>query len=521
MMIHRFATRCLLPACFGLVGIDAASAQIDLMNHRQWVWVMQERRVLLDLVKDFEPKRLDSIAVALTKTQESVPLLTLARARALAEGVEADAPYRFRAGLQVFALPEVASRPRFKELAVTVYAPHTGLTGALPMPQKFAFGVRVTDAKGKEVFCGRIEETDEIRDLREFRTTCKVPIEKLPEGWFRVHVSTILDGDGPRAQDPPLSVPFAILDGYGKRSAVFRLDQPAPELVDVMGKLGRLSQVLLSAAAEYAFRPWRGIPGVSPSHAVKDLLRAERFYELIPAGKPPLLGLTGFVPTAIPAGTGDVAFVALRLPKGGLPGRGSAEFQELARRPLVLVMDSIPAWDPEGRRPSHPRVALPDYLAESLRIVGFDAKEEFQLVVVESPGRMRNTLASLQGLLQNLPQVFPFDAKRIVLVGAGHGARSVADLALRQKDGVRGLVLVNTGGGLATPQLATLGDVPILAIPGHGHVGAESIRLLRVCAKDAGRRGSLTILDGQKWPWCLALPLAARHIEAFARKVTQ
>ena len=94
----------------------------------------------------------------------------------------------------------------------------------------------------------------------------------------------------------------------------------------------------------------------------------------------------------------------------------------MARKPLVLVMARTPSLSADDKRPSFPHYTLPSYLMADLARAGFDAAREFQLAVVESPGRMRNTRAGLEAVLRWLPELFPFDADRIVFVGDGHGA---------------------------------------------------------------------------------------------------
>ena len=70
-------------------------------------------------------------------------------------------------------------------------------------------------------------------------------------------------------------------------------------------------------------------------------------------------------------------------------------------------------------------------------------------------------------------------------------------------------------------QLRKLLALPILAIPGHGRrAGADAIERLRIYARHAGKKEGLQILGERKWPWCLALPLAAREIEDLARRAT-
>ena len=495
--------------------------QVDRMNYRHWTWLQQQRRVLLaDLLKQEKP-RLEAAAVALLDNAEQLPLLTIARAIAKVRGVTPDAGFFYRSGLQVYALPEVLAKGH--ELAVTVHAPYSGLTGKLAQPKKFRFELRVINAKGDVVHADKIEETDQFRDLREFRSVSRMKIADLPEGQYVVHVDTILDGDAPRSTDLPLRVPIGIVHDYGDRAGAFRLVPENQKLLAALHKLTPLPRAVLHGASEYASRAWSGTPGVNPAHAVQELVRAERILKNVAMGVFPLNGLSGRVSIALPVESAqpsekEVVFLTLRLPAGGLPARGSPAWKSLAKRPLVLAMSGVPVLDHQDRRPSFPHYALPSFLSESLHVAGFDAKAEFQLVVTESPGRTPNTRRALEAVLRHLPELYPFDQDRLVLVGEGHGASGMADLALQIPKRVRGLVLVNSTGGLATPQLRELRDHPILIVPGHGRLGADELSRMRLYAKDAKKVG-IEILDDRKWPWSIALPLAAREIEAFARRV--
>ncbi|MCA8955255.1 MAG: hypothetical protein KDC87_04225 [Planctomycetes bacterium] len=497
------------------------TAQIDRINHRQWAALESQRRDLLAVAKDLPRAKIDAIAAALTQNTEAVPQLTLARARALAVGVaKPDAHFLFRAGLQLLAMPEVVSGPRFDHVAVTLYAPHTTLAGELPAPRKFAFQVSVTDQAGKTVWTGVIPPTEEIRTLREFRATVDVPTKGWPDGTYHVVAEVSLDGKAPRAFDLPVQTSFAVLTGYAERAAFFRLASDVPELRKELAGIEVGPRAVLIGAADHACRAWYGVPGVDPSHAVRDLLRAETILANVRAKRPPLHGLTGAVDFGVATHDDQIAFVNARLPEGGVPARGSERWTTLAKRPLLLVIARAPSFDHEDRRPSYPPYALPGYLAASLQLVAFDRERHFQLVVVESPGRMPNTRRGLVGLVKHLPALLPFDPQRIVVVGEGRGARAAVILSEEVPDAIRGLVLVHTSGGLATPALRKLRDLPILAIPGYRRVGADSIERLKLYARHAGKT-NLRVLDDRRWPWPLALPLAAREVEAFARAGTQ
>jgi hypothetical protein len=340
-----------------------STAQIDRINHHQWSWLMQRRLELLVAVRDRPAEVRDAVAVALTRVDEAVPLLTWARAMALVRGVEADAGFCFRAGLQLMALPEVVSKETFDHVAVTVYAPHLHLTGKLPKPKRFGFEVVVSDASGAVVHRGEIRESEDFSSLREFRTVYKVPTAELADGTYRVRVDTVLEGTGPRPHDVGLEVAFHVLAGYKARAEAFRVAPGATDFVARADEFAPLPRAQLLGAAAGASRPFDGTPGVDPGFAVRDLLRAERILANLGQGRAAFDGLSGYVETALPAGEGEVIYASLRLPPTGLPApsswaRGSAAWQALARRPLLLMMGRLPSWDVDDRRPSARRRAV-------------------------------------------------------------------------------------------------------------------------------------------------------------------
>jgi pimeloyl-ACP methyl ester carboxylesterase len=496
-----------------------ALAQIDVINHRQWSWVMQRHRELQTELQGLSAERRSKVAEALNQCEEAVPLLTFARAMAIAKQVPADAHFRFRAGLQVLAMPEVVSKEALDHLAVTVYAPHNNLTGRLLMPKQFGFVVKVCNAKGEKVWEGKIDPSDEIRALREFRVTCKVPVAALPDGDYRVFLDTILDGSPAREHDLALSAAFSVRQDYKKRSGYFRSEAKSPSVADDLLKVEPLPRAILRGVAEYAARPYFGIPGIDPARSAADLDRAESILENLRSKKSALAGLTGYVDIALPSKGKDIVFVTLRLPERELPAPGSARWQGLAQRPLVLFVGRRPTWDSKRRRPSYPAFALPTYLAASLRLAKFDQAGGFQVVVAESPGRV--AASQLQAMLAHLSKVVPYDPKRLVLVGEGQGASAAVGLALAQPDRVAGLALFGTAGGLATPQLRKLQAVPIFVYKsGLAADGSGELDLLRVYARHAKHVENLEILTQPTLPWAIALPLMAPKIEAFATRVT-
>lgn len=84
---------------------------------------------------------------------------------------------------------------------------------------------------------------------------------------------------------------------------------------------------------------------------------------------------------------------------------------------------------------------------------------------------------------------------------------------------VRGLVLVG-GGALPGPALDALGTLPVRLARAHGPTNEPLVRVMDYVARKQNAddwRGDVAWLSDASPPWCLALPLHARDVEAFAR----
>ena len=517
-----------------LCSVAALPAQVDRISHWHWAWLMKQRLGLLAEVVDLDGAQQSAIAELLNQTDESVPLLTLSRARAFVRDLEPDSGFLFRSGLQLLALPEVVDNTEFEEVKVTIYAPHIALTGALPMPEKFEFVVRVYNDAGTEVWKGSLPDSDRshditLEDLRQFNVVAAVPTSELPDGEYRVQVDVILDGAGSRVEDLPLNSYFTVMAGYGSRAAAFLTSQPAggrresvDEFLQFLGEQEPLQQALLLGAGYVATRAWYGKPGPDSRRAREELLVAEQVRANIEVDRPALTGISGFATVALPANDRGLLYTALRLPASGLPVPGTTQWTELAKKPLVVFVTGRPAFDSKGgprSAPSAPRYTMPIELAESLQVSGFDTANQFQIAVVESPGRVREFPTALREMVAGMDRVFPFDRSRMVFVGERHGGHGVVELARASGDRCRGIVLVDSGGGLVGQDLLALPHLKVLAIPAHGSNSAINIQRLPLYAEHAGKKGDVQVLDDRTWSWCFALPLAASEIEEFVQRV--
>ena len=187
--------------------------------------------------------------------------------------------------------------------------------------------------------------------------------------------------------------------------------------------------------------------------------------------------------------------------------------------PLVLFMPGAPAWNHRGRRPQLPESQSPGFLVEKLKAVGFDRDGRFQLVVLESPGRVPKIMDALRSVMAILPTLVAFDKERVFLVGDRQGASGLASLAVGQPKAFRGLVVCNGGVEVMTlNNLGKLGGLPTLVVPGHGHAGGNALIRHHKIAVEKGKADHVSVLEGKTLPWPIALPLAAARIEAFVKK---
>ncbi|MHC4515939.1 MAG: hypothetical protein ACYTGW_11360 [Planctomycetota bacterium] len=475
-------------------------------ERRQHAWAQRMQTELLRHCLQLPAKPRAAIAEILARCDGSQPLQTLGAALAAANGVKADSELLFRSGLVLFAMPEVVDPvgmpddpgiPHIDAVSITVWAPRT-----MDLTVAARFALRIQDAGGKTVWSGEIRKDTGMSELREFLTHKAVPVNDLRDGLYWVEADTILADKKPRAGDPRLRVPFWVLRGFVKRRLALLAG-----VRQIRKELDPLPWALVSGSDRVVHRFFSGEPGADTGACLRELIDAERVLNNLRNDKPPLTGAAGWVTLELPNQEMWHPQVALRM----MPDK-----QAGAPPSLVLFVPGAPAWNPRGRRPRSPESVEPGFLVEMLKTSGFDHQRRWQLVVVESPGRVRNTLQTLRNVLAMLPKVVRYDRQKVFLIGDRQGAAAVASLALSQPGSCRGLVLSNGGtGALTLAHIEKLGDTRVLVIPGHGHAASEGLRLHYEIAKAEGMAAHVRLLSERKWPWSIALPLASREIEAF------
>lgn len=487
-------------------------------HHHAWVWAREHE--LLERCLHLPEKRRAEIAELLAKSRGNNPLQDLGRALAIADGTKADAELLFRRGLVLIARPEMVDPvgapddkriPKIDAVSLTLWAPRT-----LKVPGKARFALRIQNAAGKQVWSGEIRKDTGTYELSTFLTHKSVPVKDFPDGLYWAEATTILDDKEPRATDPRLRVPFWVLRGFVKRRLhlVNELQRLKPEL-------DPLPLALLIGTDRVVHRFFSGESGANGTECLRELKIAERVLQNIKSDKDdnpvsPLQGLSGWVSVEFPNKDMWQMEVALRL----MPDK-----KEGPPPPLVVFLPGAPAWSARADRPRSPESLSPSFLVEMLKTTGFDKERRWQLVVVESPGRVRNTLRTLGNVMAALDSLaaegtLRFDKHKIILVGDRQGASGVVSLAMEQPDAYRGLVIANGGvEALTLNNIPKLGGLPMLVIPGYGHVTTTGILQHYEIAKKHGKAGHIQLLSKRHWPWSIAIPLASREIEKFIRGV--
>jgi hypothetical protein len=475
-------------ACLAPIG-----SQPLLMERRAYSHAVELRHRLLAECLQASPERRQRAARELTEAGTADPYRALARALAAVRGVACDDAFAFRAGLIVFAMPEIVDRETFQEIAVTVHAPYPPVLAG-----EAKFAVQVRDADGKVVAQARIDRETAADDLIRFRAVARIPVAGLADGTYTVAVQAELDGAPPRAHDPELATACHVLAKFKQRH-----DELLARRAEVADALAPADQALLDGLLAGVRRVHEGEPPYRRSRALDELAAAGRALANAAAKKPLLEGLRGFVTVGVPVGE-QMALVALRLPRPAA-----------ARAPLCLVVPGTPAHDAHSARPTSPPAVPPEAMARELEIAGFDAAGRFALAVLESPGRLPSAADAIADVARALQRGFALG--HVAVLGEREGAVAAALCCCKHPGLVRALGLV--AGAAVGPALFEPTDAPrVLAVPATGHASTENLRRLHQAAPP----GQATWLDdaGAR-PWPIAFGLEARALADFVLYATK
>lgn len=478
--------------------VPALRAQGPVYRERWGFLHLEHRRA--ELLAALAPKdRAAHVRAAelLAGDDRGAPFAPVARATAQLRDASPDAAYLLRATIGAYVLPEVCDPEAKNEICrttnVSLFLPY----GVEPVGA-LTFELIVDDA-GRTVWSTTVTQDTEMNDLRVGRSSAQVPCGDLPDGTYRVTVRTCIDGEGPRPGDPGLSWPFHVLRGYQERAE--RAFGLAREKSAALSPGERAVLVGLAAAVS---RAYYGEAFAVASDGVDDLLLLERALANVDDGKAAAHGIAGDLSLALPTDGGP--------PLGCVLRRAGPE-----PRPLVVVVAGTPAYDSTLRRPSAPATRDPVWTAHELATFG--AADAWHVAFVESPGGGRDFAAALRSALSLLRELAPAGDTLPLLVCEREAAAVVGLHVASFVPLVRGLVLIGSG-AMTGPSLDGLGALPVRLSRVHGAAVDPLARVMDYVEhkRAAGAwQGDVAWLGERSPPWCIALPLLAGDVEAFAR----
>jgi len=449
-----------------------------------------------------------AIDAALLGDQAGNPFAPLARAAALAAGVDCDAAFTNRYQIHVNALPEVVD-PDVPEdgdarvpyrLHVTMHTPYR-----LATTDAVAFAVELRDAAGEAVWRGRVEPHG-AADLAMYAATVAVPMQALPDGPYEVVARATIGEAAPRAHDPVGTAQMLLQRGFVARAR--ELGVRTTEL------LASSDDVAVRAALYGAIAPvhrvYTGEASDGTPDLAADLRHAVRVLDNVAGHRRPLANATGFFDVAVelapapaPNQLPSQLHARVRLPAAG---DGAA--------PLVLFVVGAPTFDGALARPASVRSLPPGWLAQALVAADFDAERRWVCAAVQSVADLDDPVGALAKVIATLGALTAIDG--VVLVGEREAANAVLACA---RPGVLpappcGVVVV-AGGMLAAAEVEKLETTRVLVVPGRGHLSRENQRRLVQLAQDAGHGDRVRVLE-REWAWPWALRMALPEVASFA-----
>lgn len=498
-----------------LLLLSAVGAAQGPVYRERWGYLHLEllrARVHQDLAAR-DADTIGKVAELLAAPDDGVPFRPPAQSLAMLRGVPCDAAFLFRATVGAFVLPEIvdpeSDRPDCRDCNVSVFLPFP-----VPPAGEASFVVTALDRAGNEVFRTVLNQDTAIADLRMARPVAKVKTDGLPDGTYRVVVATQLGDQPPRQHDVVLQHDFHVQRGYQRRAEAA---MAAARDRDAM--LPPLHRALLRGLAAQVARAYAGEAFDGRSDAPMDLQRLEQALQNLAEERSPLHGLSGAVPTALPAGGGELGCVlrlpvAVEAPAVADPAQvGPAA--SLERRPLVVFASGAPSLDPLARRPSAPVARSARWLAAEL--AGFDPGGRYHVAFLDSAGGGGNYAEQLRDALAALRELLPVAGDKAVLVLDREAAMAATFRAQWLGEAAAGVVLIGAG-AFQTVDLPRLQAMRLLLCPLAAHPSSQGLLRLRELLRDpkAGFIGVAESFDAVPVPWTVPWALLQERIHAFA-----
>lgn len=477
-----------------------AAQGVQYRERWSYLHLEQRRAELAQALDGRDAATRQRVAELLAEPDQGVPYRPVARALAHLRGRACDDAFLLRSTLGVFLLPEVVDpvgdNAACRSAHVSLHLPFT-----VPIPADLEFVLEVRDAAGAVVH--RQEEIEDVPlgELRMAQHSLEIPCAELPDGRYEMQLQLRIDGKLPGPGEPVVRWAFAVQRGYQAHATAAM--QRAREAVEGLrgAERGWLAGLSRQVARAFAGEPFEG-----GSQALAELARLDAALANVAAGRPVLTGLVGDVPTSLPAADGAALGglgAVLRLPAEPPP----------PDRPIVVVIAGAPSYDQTGRRPGSPVSRGPVWTSRELPALGRAAG--WPVAFVESPGGSNQYLADLRAGLAALRELWPGQARPVVLV-AEQQAATVLALQLPSLPGpIRGLACIG-GGAMPGPTLDRLTALSLRYVAVVGSPSTESVQ--RTLAYAQARVGDGQAVDAE-WlvaasqPFGVTLPLLAAPLQ--------
>ena len=461
------------------------------------------RAQVLDALVGRSPEDVAEVSKRLAAPDEGLPFRPVASALAYLRGVESDGPFLMRAGLGLFVLPEVvdadSTLPTCRSANFTVCLPFM-----IPVPGAMKFEFVVRDQAGEKVWSKVVDEDVDLRDVRLSQIKASVPAELLPDGRYEVELLTSFGNSAPRPNDPVYRWTFHALRGYQARA-----DKAMAVAITDRSDYAPLVRAQLDGLAQNVNRAFSGQAFAVQSDAVRELELLEHCLENLAKERPPLFGMTGAIPTAMPAGGAALMQPCLV--------RGPSDDQP---HPMVVFASASPSYNQGSQRPTAPETRSAKWLWRELG--DFGVAEKWHVACCDSPGGGRRYAEALEKTLEALPKVLPTGGQKPLLVCDREAASVVALQLARLRPHISGLVMCGFG-SISRAEVGKLGGLPVRLLSLNGYPGSSTIERMMEYVDHLREAGGavpdIARLHDRAEPWPFGVSRSRRELAAFAAEV--
>ena len=461
------------------VSVTPTPGQVLQIERRAYSHLMELRTELVAAWSKGDAELRTRLGAALESDAQGNPFVPTARALAVARGVACDPEFLFRTAIHCFALPEILDPAEFQELSVTMHLPFT-----VPLPGKLRFELFATDADGKRRALWRITENTALEDLERFRAVARIPVAELGDlRRLSAAVVPATNATDPGVPNPSVhlepSAPVQVVPGFKARVEALRLARS-----ELGTRAGVRDLAVLDGALAMVDRVWDGEPRAGDNEAINDLRAAERMAANLREHRAPLAGLAKAAPfTELQRVTIGVAFG----PGAGAAWTASVALGATASRPrwLLVVLPGTPIWPTHLGGPTSPEATPPGLVLDHLLAMQHAKLADARVVVLESPGRIRDPATSLAKVCGELREIFDCKSEPLVVLAEREGATVAAMALVREPKFADAVVLVD-GGSFQPTDFDRSSTVPMLGIAARHQISSENLRRANRLARARG-----------------------------------